>query len=448
MKLAGGFILKNVFYTILTLLFLFMMASNCSAGENEKDDTIFGWGVAERLRQTTLLNPLDLSEDYDDDMNFIRLRTQLWGEWNPIDGIKFLVKLNNEHRHYFRPDREFEIDEIILENLYVRWDGVGGLPLNVIAGRQNFRYGEGFLYMDGGPEDGSRTAYFNAIRVIIPAKERTLEFHFLSDPSKDNYLPIINNQDRELVESKEIAAGLYYQEKSFAQIQLDGYYFFKEEEGVSYNRPQSRIHTLGSRVVRDICEEVSVTAEAALQLGKWSDKDRLAYGGYCYGTYRPPIRFEPALTLGAIYLSGDDNSTDKYEGWNPLFGRWPKWSELYIYTLLNEGGIAYWDNLFVPHGKLALKLHERLGLESSIYLMYAPESDLCIMADDSVLACPIRLGRTENDRGVLTELRLTWRINNYLTGHLLWEHLEPGGFYSQKYRNPSDFVRWELLYKY
>ncbi len=37
-------------------------------------------------------------------------------------------------------------------------------------------------------------------------------------------------------------------------------------------------------------------------------------------------------------MSGDDPSTDDNEGWDPLFSRWPKWSELYIYSLATEGG--------------------------------------------------------------------------------------------------------------
>ena len=32
------------------------------------------------------------------------------------------------------------------------------------------------------------------------------------------------------------------------------------------------------------------------------------------------------------------------ENWDPLFSRWPKWSELYIYTQFRETGVAYWTN--------------------------------------------------------------------------------------------------------
>ncbi len=449
MKSAGGFGWRNILYIPLIFLLLSVIAFPCYAGEREGDDPTFSWGFAERVRQTNLLNAVDLMDRVDNDMNFIRVRTRLWAEWRPAGGIKFLIKLNNEHRHYLKPDRDFEIDEIVMENLCLRWDRVAGLPLDIVAGRQNFRYGEGFLYMDGGPLDGSRTDYFNAIRFIIPAGERSFEVHFLSDPAKDDYLPTINNRDRMLVESKETAAGIYYRERSLESVELDGYYFFKEEEKAELlHRPNSRIHTVGSRIVGELGRSISVTAEGALQLGEWGDSDRFGYGGYCYGSLRPPVRFEPGLTLGVLYLSGDDVHTDKYEGWNPLFGRWPKWSELYIYTLLNEHGIAYWNNLFAPQGKLSLQLHERLGVECSLHAMYAPESDLCIREGDRVWFCPDRISRTGNYRGTLTGLKFNWRINKYLTGHLLWEHLDPGDFYKPRFRDSADFIRWELYYKF
>ena len=101
---------------------------------------------------------------------------------------KLYTMLTNEHRHWFKSNKglenkDFEIHELIFENLYLEGKKLGGSPFGFVVGRQNLFYGEGFICWDGGPLDGSRTAYFNALLVSrrrsrSAGSKRT----FLSDP--------------------------------------------------------------------------------------------------------------------------------------------------------------------------------------------------------------------------------------------------------------------------
>ena len=96
-----------------------------------QDEPAFSWGFAERIRQEYLGNVYDLDAGNGDVTNYLRLRSQLQANWVPARGWKVGAVLNNEHRHWFKStkgfeDEDFEIDEFIVENLYVSADRIGG----------------------------------------------------------------------------------------------------------------------------------------------------------------------------------------------------------------------------------------------------------------------------------------------------------------------------------
>lgn len=419
------------------------------------EEATFEWGFRERLRETYIRNGIDLENDRVDDRHFLRVRTQLWGRWRPARNWELFAMLNNEHRHWLKPDRDFEfgedLHELIFENLYVRLSEIGGRPIDVTLGRQNIMLGEGFLFMDGGTLDGSRTAYMNALRVGIgdPAKRR-LELHVISNPETDEYLPVVNDRDQGLTEWDESGANLYYTDRASGPVGFDLYYAFKREKDDDGLFPETTLHTVGGRASAGVAGRLRFTAEGAVQFGERGDVDRSGLGGHMHCTVTPGSRFSPALTAGLVYLSGDDPHTTEYEGWDPLYSRWPKWSELYIYTLVNENGVAYWDNLVAPYLQLSLRPEKRIELVGEAYFMRAPEDmrTIVVPGDDpaagGVPAGPFTDG---GERGLLTRVWLKWRATGYLTGHLLWERFDPGDFYWNE-RDTAHFLRWEIIFTY
>jgi len=403
----------------------------------------FKWGFRERIRQEYLVNAFDMENDSADDRNHLRVRTQLWLSYSPVESLELYAKINNEHRHYFKPDRDLDfdelIDELILENLYVKLSNIAGTHVSAVIGRQNIIYGEGFLMMDGGPLDGSRTQYMNAVKVTAAFEGRTVEVHALSDPKRDQYLPVVNSRNKDLIEWDESGGGIYYTDTSLPKTKAEGYYFYKRQKHEEAAIPASQIHTLGARLSGSPLDWLSYAAEGAYQMGKQIDEyDIAAFGGYLYATAKLPARFAPKLTLGMIYLSGDDPETEEYEGWNPLYSRWPKWSDFYIYALATESGPAYWQNLSAPFAKLSLKPIEKLELVGTIYMMGAPQESPAWWSD---------LFATGSDRGALSIVKLNWSWTNYLSGHLLWERFDPGDYYADG-SDPAHFLRWEFNFIY
>ena len=288
-------------------------------------------------------------------------------------------------------------------------------------------YGEGFLFMDGGPLDGSRTGYFNAIR-LTAARSRNgrFEIHLISDPAWDQYLTPVNCLRQRLIEYDETGAGLYYigrfdgggesrpTTSSRTRRDEDGHY------------PESDIHTIGVRGSGETAENLTFAAEGAAQMGDRGASDRLAYGGYAtLNVGVPPLRAERR----GIYLSGDDRSLDRYEGWNPLYGRWPKWSDLYIIRARRRARRRILGKHRLDLARRRLRGDRPAHPRASVRFLWAPEErsegwpERLLESDDR------KFGEFAY-RGTLSIVKLNWTVNEYLAGHLLWEAFRPGDYYT------------------
>ncbi len=412
------------------------------AGEPSDDEfPNFKFGFSERIRLTSWDNAIDLSDEADSSSTFTRFRTSLSGQWFPNELLELEAKITNEFYYFLNPaDRDFTLNETVCDQLCVRLKHLFDSPLTLSLGRQNMMLGEGFVVWDGTPLDGSRTAYFNGARLdweILP--EQMLSFFAVHQPEMDDFLPVGNDQDRGLEDQEESAVGAYFSGR-WGEVDGECYYIFKRADA-SHDRPVDQdVHTFGTRAIVPLADQFTLTAEAALQTGTYGDDSRLAVGGYAYVAYRTDwlTGLPQKLTLGGIYLSGDDPSTDKQEGWEPVFARWPKWSESYIYTLIKENGVAYWTNLASIYARADFELPSDLHLNLDYHHLLAPEKP------DPSTEFPGGDGHT---RGDLLIGKLSYRINEHTTGHFLCEGFFPGSFY-QKGADPYLWVRFELMFRF
>jgi hypothetical protein len=56
-------------------------------------------------------------------------------------------------------------------------------------------------------------------------------------------------------------------------------------------------------------------------------------------------------------------------------------------------------------------------------------------------------GGTGRYRGTLCRARLNYRISKYMTGRVIWEHLDPGSFYFPVAAS-YDWLQFELIFRY
>jgi hypothetical protein len=400
----------------------------------------FKLSFTERFRFVSFDNTLDLNSSLDDKTVFSRHRTSLAAHWRPNRKLEFGVKLTNENRNYFVPEgRDFNWHEVFVDNLYIKVNKPGNLPLSFTIGRQDIMIGEGFLVREGNPMDGTRTFYFNAIRLdLFPKKGYRASIFYMGQPEFDDIGVIINDQHQRLVEQPE---------KSFVvnvagqhrKLYFDSYFIRKNIEATETNPRSSGINTLGSLVRIPLLPSLSFTGEAAYQFGSYGDFDRDAVGAHFHLDFRPTRMGPqmPAITVGGIFLAGDNPNTENLEGWDPLFSRWPIWSPSYIYILKAESGgkPAYWSNLTSIFQRISLGLFFRMRLTLAFHHMKSTQ----ILLDG-----PDFIGGVGKTRGNLFSSRLSIIFNKNLSGYLLWETFSPGNFYRPD-ADRYNWIRFELM---
>jgi hypothetical protein len=433
--------------TLALLASLIVVAQTTSAqtstsASTSNSGTVIEYGFEQRVRNENWNNIMDYNQNaYDKRVQF-RYRTRLWMKAPLSKTIDFSVGLNHETNEIIKPDRPFRMDEVIFETAYLDFKKlfVNGLSLRV--GRQNITKGEGFLIFEGNPGDGSRSIYFNAAVLSYAWKKSKLEFMGISNPRTDRYLPSIHSRSKALQDWSDQALGMYYTDGNLKDTSVEAYYFYKKEVRDTRARtnplfqPDRHVSTAGGRVVQKFQHGWSAAGELALQWGAQHPNTSVrGSGGYAYvkKTFGPGSR---SYVLGGyIGMSGDDPSTTgKVEGWDPIFSRWPKYSELYIYSQVNEKAVAYWTNTKMWQGEVVYSPIKSVSARFTLYHMNASHPF-------NGSAATFGTGTT---RGTMPQIRVDYTHNAHWKGHALYERLVPGSYYS--IQSPSHFLRFELIY--
>jgi hypothetical protein len=141
--------------------------------------------------------------------------------------VDFVAGINQESNQKLGRPNVF--DEIIVDRLYLDFKKLFVTGLSLRVGRQNPGEGEGFILFEGTPGDGSRSIYFKAVNLSYSCKKSRLELLGIFDPSRDRFLPGINNQHKPLQDCDDEALGIYYTDKNVAGTSFEAYYFYKKE---------------------------------------------------------------------------------------------------------------------------------------------------------------------------------------------------------------------------
>jgi hypothetical protein len=393
----------------------------------------------ERFRFEAWDNAVSLDDAAADANAYTRNRTTLGLIWHPLKDLEVLGKLSNEFRVYLAPKTTpFSWNEVFFDNLYLKWKVPGRVPFTITAGRQDINLGEGFVIADGTPGDGSRSYYFNALRVDAGlAKGHTLTAFAHATEETDRYLPVIAPVPRMLAEQPDRALALYYA-GTFGKAKVDAYAVLKATEANTAWPVAARTDTFGARAVAPLAKKLVLTAEGAYQGGSSGDAGRSAYGTIAHLDYDLAGRlgFLRSFVLGGILLSGDDPATARLEGWDPVFSRWPKWSESYIYTFIRESRSSYWSNLTSLYAQLAFDLGERVDGHVMVMPMGASHAQPGVFP-----------GGPGRGRGTLCRARLNYKLSRYFTGRVIWEHFMPGSFYAPG-ASGYDWLQFEMIFRY
>ena len=467
--------MKKFLGIALIVLALLISSAAESRAASASDDITFKGGGALRLRHEYWHNWKDYNNQAatKDNRNFFRIKTSVWGQANLGDDLMGYLKLTNEfraHAYYggtsgSNPDKtndkkgyHFMIDEVLVDNLFIDVKGAFDLPVDLRVGRQDFlgMYGEGFLIMDGTPGDGSRTFFFNAAKASWKVDEyNTVDFIGIINPKDDDFLPVLNRNEYTpynkpgadkvptfLNTTDETGFVTYWKTKAFKNLAWELYYINKKEDnenGSGYQERKTKLDTLGSYAKYKM-DPFTLRGQFAWQRGKYGIDDRKGMAGYGWVDHDwKDAKWAPQLSVGYVYLSGDKKGTPTMEGWNPLFSRFPLWSELYLLSMASETGIVgYWTNLSMPGLQLKFKPSEKMKMMLAYYYLRADE--LPSLTPTSVFSA------TSKDRGHLPQFRVDYAFSKDVTGYFLVEYLKPGKFYTE--RDSGLFTRTEIQFKF
>jgi hypothetical protein len=432
----------------LIIWFIFLAALWSGLLAQEKDKTnkppalkFFFW---ERIRQESSDNVASLNDNAADSSAYMRLRTSLGGQWRPNEAWEVNFRLTNENRYYMAPKsdpklkKNYGVNEVFVDQLNVKWKNPGTLPLTLTLGRQDLQLGEGFLIFDGGPLDGSRSTYFNGLRLDYALKDKnTLTFFFMRQPKTDTLLPRLNDVKQPLLEQEEQGIGFYYS----GQVKKTAFeaYLFRKDTFAGDLLPAGALHVAGARMVHPFTAALSLTAEAAVQLGTTGDTQRSGLGGYFHLDHKSGWSFPlpGQLTFGGVYLSGDDPKTARFEGWDAAFSRWPKWSDSFIYLQAKESRVADWSNFISIYGSLVFEPLEKVKLNLTLHKIAAVENT----------AATALLSGSGKNRGILFIAKITYELSKNLAGHFIWESFKPGNHYFAG-ADSYTWIRFELFFRY
>ncbi len=427
--------------------------------------------------------------DFDDDgarsdqREVFRFRPRVFFDWNPTESMEAYVRFTKEWfygQDEESPGYDVEAKDAMIDNAWGEWKNMWDTGLTLRVGRQDLIYGEGWILLDGTPYDGSQTISFDAARLSYAHDWGTSDFIY----SKLHEGNFENADDEDLY-------GLYNKLK-FGDLGLEPYLLFRNKnmaanQGLQLDpiggaipgtvpwtllnsfdpSPNEETILLGMRAsqkfaLNDAIDwtltaeggkewgDMDFTGSTRLQDGNaWgfsrfdqNDVDRDAWGGYFHSILDfKEVTWTPSLKAGIYYMSGDDPTTSDYEGWDDFYGQWPKYSELYVYSLYdgfksrngaNDPDVGVWSNMYIPEAMVTVKPTDR-WTQSLRYLFYGAEEGT-------------GPGGGKN-RGHNVQWLTNYVFTQNLSGHFLAEWFDPGDYYAPN-SDEAWFIRFQLMYKF
>jgi len=382
-----------------------------------------------RVKEETCDNLLDLSDDtgdplLDDSYQFYRLRTRFWIRAAPRQRLELFFRLANEYRFGRNENTAGVRDPESKLSLDNAWAEVAFRRLRFKFGRMDLMYGEGFLIFDGTPADGSGSAWFDAMKLTLSTDLLDVDL-LTAKIDEEGFGGTSKDEDLYGIYAKKDKVDLYILSRNKRMAIVD-------DSGVVV-QPARRTTALGMRFAHLPKSGARLAAEGVYQTGEMEDEESSGLGGYCRIGWKSDRKLQSGIEIGGLFLSGDDQNTEENEGWDGFYSEWPKYSELYVYTMYDnttriepyEPGT--WTNLSAAWAEASLG-PQKYRLKARITSFSAPE----------------RTGPGEGDaRGLLLALRVDTVLGEGLKGQVVGEFFDPGDFYDDG-ADVAWYARWQI----
>lgn len=295
-------------------------------------------GADVRLRGYYLDNWLDFDDAQKrDEWSVFRLRTRVYVSAAMENGVSAYVRIGNQNfsegvtavpsADGDKWEEENKSNKFFVDAAYISVKDLFGLPLELLAGRQNLMYGSGWVIADGQSQYGSTSTYIDGIKLVWRMGTNVaLDALYFKDEEKK----------RDSVTPDDITfAGFYLTSKAPLPIgQQEIYVLGRFDQTI-----RKEVYMAGARLSNRYESGVDYSAEGAWQAGKARPKiDQNAYGLKIDLGYTIETAATPRLYGGFVRLTGDDYGTeDEFEGWDVFYGGWPQYGDLLAWRYVNAG---------------------------------------------------------------------------------------------------------------
>jgi hypothetical protein len=448
------------------------------------------WGADLRIRNEYFNNALSLGSGPTSGpfaplhaQDYFRYRGRLWTTITPIEDLSLNARLSAEPREFMETssfDTYFDKSGMqwrygIIDSLNVQWRQAFDLPMTLTVGRQDIFLGDGWLVGDGTPEDGSFTTFLDSARATYELKD----YHTTIDAigivqygRPDAWLPTIGPSTSQggnpnaylLTDQNEKGAILWIANKSLPAANVDGFFIYKHDSAlndypVSLFSDNADIYTFGASVSGLVEQHWSYSAEGAYQCGRKQYQynptlaapfpvpaaadgqfhDLSAFGVNSKVSYLFKDELKDQLSLSFEFLSGDNPNTGTDEMFDVLWGRWPRWSEMYnIYSYVNETRVGQMANLYRFGPTWSMTPIKDMQFSASYYALFADQA----VPTQSTL--PSAFTDTGTFRGHFIQAVLKYKFTQHMSGQLWGELLFPGDYYVD--RSLMTFLRAEVMF--
>ncbi len=458
---------KRLIVVLAAVLFSVCISTAVAEDEAAADEFVSTWkhpapGFTTygdiRLRQKYGWKMTDLNDSHH---NFGRYRARIGERIEAAEDVTFDVRLMWEFRAYDDGgDNHVDFGYALVDRLNVKLENMFDAPLTGVFGRQDIMINQ-WLIFDGVPFTGSTMVFFDAARLTYDFEDSAtkLDMIYIDNraDSKDR-ISAIGHTDFYLTEQNENGAILYLTNKSIEDTTIEGYFIYKNDRSLGtidntklnprMNPNWSRkgeIFTFGGALSQKIDANWDYRAEAAIQTGDkelgymtgnmrdlraWGTNNRLSY------SFRD--KRNNSLRVEYEFLSGDDGTGGTDHGFDPLWGQWPRFSELYIYTYSLESSIAEVTNMHRAGAFHSFDPVEKMKLENGFQLLWADE-----MRTGGAFT-----GSSSHFRGQLFTSCLSYKFTKDLTGRLNAEYFIPGNYYGPDNQEDATFLRAEIVYSF
>ncbi len=305
------------------------------------------------------------------DYQYFRMRERVWGKLTLSPDIFVYGRLAHRWQYYTSRPGINNIntvpqgastwrfpDEVVLDNLYLNLDKVGGSNWSLRLGRFDLTdgpkndpvFGNGMLFKDGTGRDGGRTAGMDGILATWKGEKDTIRLAGLYGTQEDWISPL-NDKERVVRRGDTWVGGGAWTHTFAKAFKTEAYFFHFEIKDPLSDRENAQLEVPGLRIFGDLHPLVDYSVEYARQFGTYQNnvvggpmKQASGFMLDARLNLKTPegTTWQPVLKLQYTLFSGDHGGTGGFEGWHPVLGDGALYREECYYII---NGAGRWTNL-------------------------------------------------------------------------------------------------------